>query len=236
MHNREYKSDVFSMLISEPEYALQVYNGLNDSDYTDPSMVDIKTLENGISLTVRNDAAFIVGSDLNLYEHQSRYNANMALRQFIYFAHTIEGMIDRKDLYSRKRIPIPFPRFVVFYNGIEGRPDVEIQRMSEHFTRQDESPELDLKCVIYNINPGKNEDLFIKCPVLDGYTQFVEKVRDNKEVGQKDNDAVENAIDSCIAEGILADFFKRRRNEVTKVIMIDMTFEAREKLIREEER
>ncbi len=45
-----------------------------------------------------------------------------------------------------------------------------------------------------------------------------------------------NAIDDCVSKGILAEFFKRRRNEVTKVIMIDMTFEAREKLIREEER
>ncbi len=236
MTNREYKSDVFSMLLSEPEYALQVYNGLNNSDYTDPSMVEIKTLENGISLTVRNDAAFIVGSDLNLYEHQSRYNANMALRQFIYFARTIEGMIDRKDLFSRKRIPIPFPHFVVFYNGVEGRTAVEIQRLSEHFTRQDESPEMDLKCVIYNINPGNNEELINKCPVLDGYMQFVEKVRDNKAEGQSDKEAVENAIDDCVSKGILAEFFKRRRNEVTKVIMIDMTFEAREKLIREEER
>ncbi|MCR5279270.1 MAG: hypothetical protein K6E19_07485, partial [Lachnospiraceae bacterium] len=54
--------------------------------------------------------------------------------------------------------------------------------------------------------------------------------------GQSDKEAVENAIDDCVSKGILAEFFKRRRNEVTKVIMIDMTFEAREKLIREEER
>ncbi len=224
------------MLIFEPEYALQVYNGLNNSNYSDPSMVEIKTLENGFSLTIRNDAAFIVGTDLNLYEHQSKYNANMALRHFIYFAHTIEGMIDRKDLFSRKRISIPFPHFVVFYNGTEERPAVEIQRLSEHFTRQDESPKMDLKRVIYNINPGSNEDLFNKCPVLNGYTQFVEKVRENKEDGQDDKTAIENAIDYCISGGILADFFKRRRSEVTKVLMIDMTFEAREKLIREEER
>ena len=68
--NREYKSDVFCMLLEEPKNALEIYNGLNDSHYTDVKIVERKVLEKGISLSVRNDAAFIVGSDLNLYEHQ----------------------------------------------------------------------------------------------------------------------------------------------------------------------
>ena len=31
--NREYKSDVFSMLLENPENALSLYNAMNDSDY-----------------------------------------------------------------------------------------------------------------------------------------------------------------------------------------------------------
>ena len=31
--NREYKSDVFSMLLEDPENALSLYNAMNDSDY-----------------------------------------------------------------------------------------------------------------------------------------------------------------------------------------------------------
>ena len=57
---REYRSSVFSMLLQEPEYALQVYNALNDSHYTDISQVEIFRLENGISVSVRNDASFII--------------------------------------------------------------------------------------------------------------------------------------------------------------------------------
>lgn len=30
--NREYKSDVFSMLLEDPENALSLYNAMNDSD------------------------------------------------------------------------------------------------------------------------------------------------------------------------------------------------------------
>ena len=58
--NREYKSDVFSMLMEDKRYALEVYNALNGSDYTDPEAVEMVRLEKGVSLSVRNDAAFII--------------------------------------------------------------------------------------------------------------------------------------------------------------------------------
>ena len=84
--NREYKSDVFSMLMEDKNNALQVYNTLNESNYSDPEQVEIVKLERGISLTIRNDCAFIVDMSLNIYEHQSSYNPNMPLRSLIYFA------------------------------------------------------------------------------------------------------------------------------------------------------
>ncbi|MGN0388477.1 MAG: hypothetical protein ACI4ER_06645 [Suilimivivens sp.] len=37
--NREYKSDVFSMLMEDPVNALELYNAMNGSAYTDPGMV-----------------------------------------------------------------------------------------------------------------------------------------------------------------------------------------------------
>ena len=81
--NREYKSDVFSMLLREPENALEVYNALNHTHYDNPEDVEIQTLVRGVSLTVRNDAAFVIDWNLNIYEHQSTYNPNMPLRRLI---------------------------------------------------------------------------------------------------------------------------------------------------------
>lgn len=78
------------MLLEEPRYALDVYNALNDSDYTKPDDVEILKLENGILLSLRNDASFIIDMNLNLYEHQSTYNPNMPLRNLIYFTNIIE--------------------------------------------------------------------------------------------------------------------------------------------------
>ena len=40
-----------------------------------------------------HDAAFIIGTDMNLYEHQSTYNPNMPLRGLIYYVDTMEKRI-----------------------------------------------------------------------------------------------------------------------------------------------
>ena len=134
--NREYKSDVFSMLLREPENALEVYNALNHTHYDNPEDVEIQTLERGVSLTVRNDAAFVIDWNLNIYEHQSTYNPNMPLRSLIYFVNVIEPIAKGRDLYSRKLIRIPTPHFVVFYNGAETRPEVVELYLSSAFEQQ----------------------------------------------------------------------------------------------------
>ncbi|MDD7348662.1 MAG: hypothetical protein PUG66_02250 [Clostridiales bacterium] len=86
---REYKSDVFSMLMQEKVYALQVYNALNGTRYTDENIIQIRTLENGVSLSVRNDAAFVVNCEMTIAEHQSTFNPNMPLRSLYYYSSSI---------------------------------------------------------------------------------------------------------------------------------------------------
>ena len=79
--NREYKSDVFSMLLMEKSRALEIYNAINGTSYNDPELVEIIPLENkGFSLSVRNDASFVLDANLSIYEHQSTLCPNMPLR------------------------------------------------------------------------------------------------------------------------------------------------------------
>lgn len=231
MENREYRSDVFSMLMKRTDYALDVYNALNNSEYTDPELIELKTLEHGISLTIRNDAAFIIKADLNIYEHQSTYNPNMPLRSLIYFTDIIKELLKGKDLYGNKLINIPRPQFVVFYNGAKERPEVEIQRLSDAY-EHDENVSLELICTAYNINPNKNDGLKKKSYVLDGYTIFVEKVKEN--IANKDEYAVSHAIKYCIENNILKDFFEQMKDEVLRAMTIDMTFERRIELTAKE--
>ena len=109
--NREYKSDVFSMLMEDPDNALSLYNAMNHSNYTDPGLVEMCTLDRGISLTVHNDASFVLDMNLSIYEHQSTICPNMPVRSLIYFTIILEGMLKNKNLYGRKLNKIPTPRF-----------------------------------------------------------------------------------------------------------------------------
>ena len=232
MSIREYKSDVFSMLMEYPEYALDTYNALTQKHYG-LADIEIHKLNEGVLLSVRNDASFLVDSYLNLWEHQSTFNPNMPLRFLLYYSDLIANYIkDNKwDLYGKKRITIPTPKFVVFYNGLEQRADKEIFRLSDSYEHKCNDYKLDLTCEVFNINPGCNEDLLTSSKVLSGYTTFVEKVRlYDKEMDQL-KDAVNKALEECIAENILADFFTTRKQEVLHVAVLDFTFEQREKLI-----
>ena len=230
--NREVKSDVFSMLMENKKYALEVYNALNGSDYEDEKLVEFKTLEKGISLTIRNDAAFIIDMNLNIYEHQSTYNPNMPLRSLIYIAEIIKGIVKNRDLYGRNKVLIPTPKFVIFYNGREDRQPKEVIRLSDLYQKPTDNPELELTCTIYNINPGKFRSLLDNCSVLDEYTAFIEKIREYE--ADEIEAPIESAIEWCIENHILEDFLRTKKSEVLKAMTIDMTFEHREEIIRRE--
>ena len=234
--NREYKSDVFSMLLMEKARALEIYNAINGTSYDDPELVEIIPLENkGFSLSVRNDASFVLDASLSLYEHQSTLCPNMPLRSMIYFSQIIRAMVRNKNIYGNTLIKIPVPYFVVFYNGLEQAPEQYELRLSDAFEWQVDNPQIELICKVYNINPGNNTEIMEKCPTLREYTYFVELVRKNfKENGYEDlGKAIHQAIDQCIREDILKDFLIENRSEVTKVMQLDYTFERQLELERE---
>lgn len=227
--NREYKSDVFTMLMEYPEYALQVYNAINGSDYNDPSIVDIITLDRGISLTVHNDSAFVVDSNLSIYEHQSTVCPNMPIRSLIYYADIMRPYIKNKDIYYKKLINIPTPQFVVLYNGSEDQPEISKQKLSDAFIHKTDCPEIELVCTVYNINNGKNKYMVENCYALNGYMTFVNYVRlyDNDPEVPSLKEAIKMALDRCIDEDILKEFFLSHYDEVQKMVELDYTFENR---------
>ena len=249
--NREYKSDVISMMLQIPEYALDVYNAMNNSAYTDSDMIQIMRLENGISLSVRNDASFFINNYLNLYEHQSTYSPNVPLRFLIYLTDLLKNTIGKRDLYSRKCVQIATPHFAVFYNGTEKRPEKEVLKLSDAFINRTDTPEIELTVTVYNINPHNNTQLLAKSKVLRGYMIFVNRVRENLEhqnkIAQNASEydeaayeedletAINEAIDYCIEHHIMETFFRENRSEVTKSMVLDYTWERREELIRAEE-
>lgn len=50
------------------EFILSLYNALNGTDYTDTTLLDITTIQDVIYMGMKNDSAFIIDSELNLFE------------------------------------------------------------------------------------------------------------------------------------------------------------------------
>ena len=91
---------------------------------------------------------------------------------------------------------------------------------------------LELVCRVYNINKGKNKSLLEHCKWLSDYMVFVDKVREyhnDRDENELEED-ISKAIDYCISNGYLEEFFTSRRSEVLEVTKVDYTFERRMKL------
>ena len=118
---------------------------------------------------------------------------------------------------------------------MQKRPEYEEMRLSDSFYHKVVEPQIEIICKVYNINPENNQILKRKSAVLEGYTYFVEKVRENQRQGMNLEEAVDSAINDCITNHILEDFFRSRKDEVKKMTHLDYTWEKRERLIRMEE-
>ena len=170
--NRKYKDTVFRMLFADKTNLLSLYNAMNGSDYHDPSKLQIITLENAIYIGMKNDLAFVIGTNLFLYEHQSTYNPNMPLRNLFYISSEYQKLVDHKSLYSSVLQKIPAPQFIVFYNGLEKKKDYWVNHLSEAFENQSGDPKLELEVLTLNINEGHNKELMEQCQTLKEYAQI----------------------------------------------------------------
>ena len=95
---RKYKDILFRFVFREKEEILQLYNAMNQTNYTNPDNLIITTMEDVIYIGMKNDLSFLIANDLNLYEHQSTLNKNMPLRGLLYIAKMYESYIESHGL------------------------------------------------------------------------------------------------------------------------------------------
>ena len=97
---RDHKDTLFRMIFSTRENLLSLYNAVNHSHYTDAKELEIVTLENAVYMNMKNDQAFLLDMQLNLYEHQSTYTPNMPLRDLFYISAEYQKFVNHRSLYS----------------------------------------------------------------------------------------------------------------------------------------
>ena len=197
-------------------------------------MLEIVTLENAIYMGMKNDLAFIIDTDLFLYEHQSTYNPNMPLRDLFYISSEYQKLVDKKSLYSSVLQKIPAPQFIVFYNGTEKKKDSWVNHLSEAFKNLSGNPKLELEVLTLNINEGHNPELMEQCQTLREYAQYVACVRRYAKEFEL-NKAVKLAVDECIRNNILSEFLRANKSEVISMSIFEYDKEEEERKLRKAE-
>lgn len=222
--NREYKDRLFKFIFREKRDLLELYNAINDTAYDDPEAIEVNTMEDVVYMGMKNDLSFLIMDVLNLYEHQSTYSPNLPLRGLFYFADLYRGMVgEQQDLYSSKRIELPMPQFVIFYNGMQSEPERSILKLSDAFGEKNPKlfPGVECTAVMLNINLGSNARLMEKSRRLWEYAQFIACVRENLSHQMRIGQAVDEAVETCLRKGVLMDILSKNRQEVTNMLLTE---------------
>lgn len=231
--NKEYKDRLFRFIFGAEEnreYLLSLCNAVADTDYTDADDIEITTLNDVLYVKMKNDISFLLGSQMNLFEHQSSFNPNMPLRGLQYFAELYGTYIKENNIniYNSNLQRIPTPRYMVFYNGTRNQPDIIKLKLSDAFQVSDNTGEFEWTATMLNINYGHNKNLMDKCKPLEEYAEFICIVR---EYAKKMN--LKKAIDIAISKAenwqCIGNFLSKCRSEVNNMLLTEFDQEAYEK-------
>ena len=226
---RTYKDSVFVTIFHDKAKLIELYNALFDTNYDENTPIDIVTIKDVLFRTLKNDLAFVLGGRfVVLVEHQSSINENMPLRDLMYISTVLKRMIDTTRLYREKRLMIPRPEFIVFYNGTKDFPAYQELRLSDSFLgekQKDEEDALQLIVKVYNINTEKNSEILGRCETLRQYSRFVEIMRSYKEDSELTNDVIVEVLNRCKKEGVLTEFLDKYGTEIVEMLFKELTRE-----------
>ena len=227
--NDRYKDNLFRFIFGREENKqnlLDLYNALNNSNYKNKDELEINTLDNVIYMRMKNDVSFVLDNQMVLLEHQSKYNPNMPLRGFLYFAKLYETRLasemNPKNIYYPKLVKIPTPQYIVLYNGTDRKiGDNVILKLSDAFEDNNKPEGYEWTAKMININVGKNKELLLKCKILGEYSSFVACVRKYSRQYNDFTIAVDKAIKESIDKGILKDLLIKYSAEVKNMLLTE---------------
>jgi len=206
---RTYKDSLFRDIFNNVKILPALYESLEGEPATVED-IRLTTIEEIFFDSEKNDVSFIAKNrHIILLEHQSTVNANMPLRILWYIAELYRQYVDPKTPYRTKLIYLPTPKFYVFYNGKTPMPQRWQKRLSDAFA--DDKGALELIVEAININEDAGDEILNKCAPLKAYSTFVAKVRQIVKVGKSLRQAVPEAIEYCIKNDYLKEYFQQKQ-------------------------
>jgi len=240
--NRKHKDSLFSFLFSNPDILRELYSAIEGITLPPDIPIEINTLSGVLYKDKINDLSFTIDNRLVvLIEHQSTINNNIPLRLLIYIAHVYKKIVDMKKVYQTKLEKIPFPEFIVLYNGSDKYPDYTELKLSDAFKEIEnlklmETIPLELTVQVYNINQGHNPEILKNCKTLDNYSIFIDKIREYQKNGLTLEKSFKNTIEYCIENNILKNFLETHNSEAFNMIFTEWNWDDALEVAREEGR
>ena len=235
--NRQYKDRLFKFIFQDPAFALPLFNALTGMDYNDPEEIEITTLEDVLYINMKNDVSFCIHGSMFVLEHQSTFSFNLPYRCLEYGSKLLMQYIQEHnlDIYARKAVILPDVYNVVFYNGLEDRPDRELITMEVNRKKERRTPvhksflkigaKLQSGVEIININKGHNARFLKMCQPLREYCWMVEGMREKIRNGESAEQAAKEILDSMPQEYGIYDKIMVHRKEV--VGMLETEFDQK---------
>ena len=225
MVQRNYKDRLFKFIFGNEEYkeyALSLYNAVNNSNYTNVDDLRFTTMDDVLFLGMKNDVSFIIDSRMNLYEQQSTFRPNMPVRGLMYFGKLYDSYISMNDLnvYGSRLLQLPTPKFIVFYNG-DRKLDGEKELRFTSSLQYPEESSVEVTAKVINIKSEEAEGLLAGCRPLNDYSEFIERIKEKMYNGLAREDAVMATVDSCIKEHILEDILVKHKSEVLGMFLTE---------------
>lgn len=146
------------------------------------------------------------------------------------------SMTQKAYAWRLREIFLPTPKCVVFYNGQRDMPEKQTLRLSDAFTDKRHETDVELTVQMYNINYGHNNALMEKCRVLGEYSEFVDITRKYTHKEKNMETALADAVDYCIAHGILEEFLRKNRAEVLGMLLEEFDVAKYERTLKGEGR
>lgn len=202
---RQSKNSVFVKFFNNEENILQLYKELHP-EAVDVTVDDIKidTIDSVMVNTLYNDLGFLVRDTyILLFEAQSTWSKNIALRMFLYLAETIRRYINAtgQSELDDVRVKLPTPELYVIYSG--GGKKTDAISLSEDFFGG--NPDIELKVhVLSEVNSTLPGQYIGFCKVFDEQRKLY-------------NDGQTIACETyriCIEKGYLTEFMKAHETEV----------------------
>ena len=222
--NREYKDRLFNFLFGQEEnkaWTLSLYNAVNGSHYTDPSLIRFTTIREVIYLSMHNDMSFLISDEMNLYEQQSSYNPNMPLRMLQLAGNLYEKFLkeNNRNKYGSRLIHLPVPKLVVFYNGTEDKADETILRLSDSFPVGADA-DIEVRVRMINVNLGKSQAVLEACKPLKEYAWLVDAIRTGRS-GAGLEAVVDRVITQMPEDFVIKPFLKSHQAEVKGMLLTE---------------